>query len=98
MSTTPRGSEDMDERVQKIRNDELVGRGSCSVIDECYSNNELREMMDEEDVGVDGCVTWARRIQRRWLEQSLNYRCGEDDDPELLAWREWQEAEKKGRY
>jgi hypothetical protein len=32
-----------DEIVAAIRNDRLVGRGTCSVIDECYTDDELVE-------------------------------------------------------
>lgn len=49
--------------VAAIREDEEVGRGSCSVIDECYGEDELREAL--EDAGITTsrrAVAWARRL------------------------------------
>ena len=83
----------MDERVKAIRNDDLVGRGSCSSIDECYSDGELAQQLDDYSIHTPvAAVKWARESEGLWLEQGLNQRWGEDDDPQLLAYNEWQEA------
>lgn len=37
-----------DERVEAIRNDARIGRGTCSPIDECYSDAELIGELDAE--------------------------------------------------
>ena len=82
----------MDERVKAIRNDDLVGRGSCSSIDECYSDGELAQQLDDYSIHTPAAaVKWARESEGLWLENALNYRWGADDDPQLLAYNEWQE-------
>jgi len=83
----------MDERVKAIRNDALVGRGTCSSIDECYDDSELAQQLDDYSIHTPAAaVKWARESEGLWLEQGLNQRWGEDDDPQLLAYNEWQEA------
>lgn len=32
--------------VAAIRADKLVGRGTCSAVDECYGDNELDKLID----------------------------------------------------
>ena len=82
----------MDERIEAIRNDVMVGRGSCSSIDECYSDSELLEFINDDNVTTPRkAVAWARRWEGLRVENALNYRWGADDDPQLLAYNEWQE-------
>ena len=94
----------MDELIKAIRNDVMVGRGTRSSIDECYSDSELHELIGEhndqqrrycEGKGLVNtprqAVEWARRWEGMRVENALNYRWGADDDPELLAYNEWQE-------
>lgn len=86
----------MDACVAAIRSDKAVGRGSCSSIDEC---------MDRADIvgtlAVDGimdpakAVEWARDHERLFLEQGLNQRWGEDDDPQVGMMREFEEKCKE---
>ena len=83
----------MDERLKAIRNDGLVGRGTCSSIDECYDDIELIQQLDDNKLHTPAAaVKWARESEGLWVEQGLNQRWGEDDDPQLLAYNEWQEA------
>ena len=82
----------MDKRIEAIRNDAMVGRGSCSSLDECYSDSELLELISEDNISTPRkAVEWARRRASLQVENALNYRWGADDDPELLAYNEWQE-------
>ena len=56
--------------IQKVREDHLVGRGTCSVIDECYTDAELEEAL--RDAGIKGkieSVRWARRVERMYRER-----------------------------
>lgn len=46
--------------VEELRRDSRVGRGSCSVIDECYTDDELLEA-----VGETRSVVQAKKILRR---------------------------------
>ena len=85
----------MDARVQAIREHKLVGRGSCSSIDECMSDEELVQELDERKVGTaDEAVKWAVHHEDLFLEQGLNQRWGEDSDLQLLAYNEFQTAKK----
>jgi len=82
----------MDTRVDAIRNDPCVGRGSCASIDECYSDNELAELLDSCGVSSENdAVKWARDHESLWLEKGLNQRWGEDDDPQLKMWNDWKD-------
>lgn len=59
-----------DPRIKAIRDDVLVGRDTCSSIDECFSSDDLKEQMDEEDIGSpESAVRWARANELRWLEE-----------------------------
>jgi len=83
----------MDERVEAVRSDALVGRGSCSSIDECYDDSDLVEALDYAGISTPAAaVRWARESEGLHLEDGLNQRWGEDDDPQLLDYMEWQEA------
>lgn len=35
-----------DPRVAAIRADDLIGRGTCSVVDECWTDDEIIAMLD----------------------------------------------------
>lgn len=84
---------DMDGMVRAIRGDMLVGRGTCSSIDERMDDDDLRR-----ELALAGCATvrdalvWAREGEEGFLERGLNQRWGEDDDGQLAAWREFKAA------
>ena len=79
--------------VAAIRADKLVGRGTCSRIDECLEDADIRR-----ELALAGCATvrdalaWAREDEALFLEQGLNQRWGEDDDGQLAAWRRFKAA------
>ena len=79
-----------DTRVDAIRAHPLVGRGSCSAVDECMTDDEL--LAEVKDMTVDEAVEWALDDQELWLERGLNQRWGADDDPQLLAYNRFKEA------
>jgi hypothetical protein len=82
----------MNELIKAIRDDVMVGRGTCSSIDECYSDSELLELIDECNINTPrSAVEWARDSETLWLENALNYRWGADDDPQLLMYNKWME-------
>lgn len=78
--------------IAAIRKDPNVGRGSCSVVDECFGDKSLAAEL--EDTGfvhtVKDALKWAYTEQELWLERGLNQRWGEDDDPQLKSWEEWK--------
>ena len=83
----------MDPRVKAIREDALVGSGTCTSTNECYSDEELVRELDRYNILTPrAAVKFAREGEELHLEQGLNCRWGEDDDPQLLAYNKWQEA------
>ena len=81
-----------DPRVKAIRENKLVGKGSCSHIDECFEDDELSALLDKEHV-IDPslAVGWALDYEELFYEAALNTRWGEDDDAQVKAYREWKE-------
>lgn len=63
------------EMIAAVRSDVKVGRGTCSVIDECYGDRELAEAL--ADAGIDtvkGAVEWARDVERLFREREQEVR------------------------
>lgn len=51
--------------IAAIRADKIVGRGTCSVIDECYGEAELADLFERCEVTtVRGAIAEARRTHR----------------------------------
>lgn len=85
-----------DQLVAAIRADKVVGMGTCSRIDECYSDKELAMALAEDHITtVAEALKWAREDEGLFLEQGLNQRWGEDADPQLANFREFQAADKE---
>lgn len=83
----------MQSLIDAIRSDPKVGRGTCASIDECWDDEDLLEVFKEDKITTpEEAVTWARKLEGLFLEQGLNQRWGEDGDPQLLAWQEWNEV------
>lgn len=82
-----------DPRVEAIRAHPKVGAGSLTGIDEAWTDAELLEALDTAGIADPaGAVAWAVRVEGLHLEQALNARWGEDDDPQLKAWEEWNKS------
>ena len=78
-------------RVSAIREDVLVGSGSCSSIDECLTDTEVRNLLNEDGITTPyDAVSWARNKELFYLENATNYRWGSDDDPQLTAYRSFK--------
>ena len=85
-----------EEMVNAIRNNTLVGRGNCSRIDECVDNADLIVELSHYGVEtVEDAVKWALDDQEFFLEQGLDQRWGEDDDPQLVQYNAFMEARKQ---
>jgi len=76
---------DRERLIKAVRKDSVVGRGSCSSIDECYDDNDLWEVIGEAKSEAEA-VKLARENEELWLDQACDARWGEDDDPQL----EWK--------
>lgn len=80
-------------RVDAIRAHVLVGRGSCSSIDECYSDEDLIACMDGEGVettDIRAAVEWALNTEQMYLEQGTNASSGEEGCELVAAYREFK--------
>lgn len=76
--------------VSAIRNNAKVGTGSCTSVDECWSDKEIADELNSLGILTEeGAVEWALGVEGIFLEKGLNQRFGLDDDPQLLAWQEW---------
>lgn len=81
----------MDVRIEAVRNDPCVGRGTCTSTDECLSDDDLTWMLNADGIiSTQASVEWARDWEQVWMERSLNARWGEDSDPELKAYTTWE--------
>jgi hypothetical protein len=64
-----RGDELVDAMVAAVRDDHIVGRGTCSCIDETMSDIELVAAFDDWNVwSVSGALRVARRMHATWTE------------------------------
>jgi hypothetical protein len=75
-----------DKLIEAVRRDSVVGRGTCSSIDECYSDDELWEVISEAK-SEEEAVRIAREDEGLWLDRACDARWGEDDDPQL-GWKQ----------
>ena len=67
----------MDSRVKIIRDSKYVGRGSCSTVDECYSDNDLINKFDCEGIkSADEALELALEIEGLTLADTLNTKEG----------------------
>jgi hypothetical protein len=81
-----------DARVDAIRAHPLVGEGSCTTVDEALTDGELVEWLDEAGATtVEEAIAEAIDFEDLHMEKALNCRWGEDDDPQLKMYEDWQE-------
>lgn len=81
----------MDPRVVAIRVDVVVGKGSCSNIDECCEDRELVVDLDRNEINdPKEAVRYARKAFGLYLERGLDQRWGEEDDEQLTAWNKFK--------
>jgi hypothetical protein len=65
----------MQQMIDAIRADAVVGQGSCSVIDECYEDAELAQALaDAGAVTVKSALAWARNTCRLFREREQEVR------------------------
>lgn len=87
-------NKDMASLVRAIRAHDRVGEGTCTSIDECWSDAEIIEHLEMMDISTEqAAIEWAIETEGLFLEQGLNQRPGDDDDWQLLAWQEWNKAQ-----
>jgi len=80
------------DRIAAIRNHPKVGRGTCTSVDECWDDKDILDFLDNNNIlTLEAAIAWALDQEGLFLEQGLNQRWGEDDDPQLEEWRKWNE-------
>lgn len=76
--------------VSAIRNNKKVGYGTCTSVDECWTDKEIADELNSLGILTEeDAVKWALEVEGIFLEKGLNQRFGLKDDPQLLAWQEW---------
>jgi len=61
--------------IDAVRADTKVGVGTCSVIDECYSDQELWEAIENAQCNtVRAAVKWACGVERLFREREREVR------------------------
>ncbi len=76
--------------VSAIRNNKKVGTGSCTSVDECWSDKEIADELNSLGITAkDDAIAWAMKIEGLWIEANLNVRFGDDDDYQLKQWENW---------
>jgi len=80
-----------DARVIAIRADKLIGNGTYSFVDECLSALNIVEELDATNIKepVDAIIYFIK-AQNCQYERALGTRVGNEDDPELLLYNEWE--------
>lgn len=64
-----------DTRIIAIRNDQIVGRNSLSVIDECMTDEELLEELNEANITTpDEAVARARALDAAFWDREGDMR------------------------
>jgi len=80
--------------IAAIRKDLVVGRGTCSRIDECLDDKDLVKDLAGHGIStVTAALKWAREDEGLFREEGLNQRWGEDDDPQLKEYRDFTAAD-----
>ena len=83
-------------RIKAIREHRLVGNGSCTSVDECWTDAEILEFLDKYRIeSPEGAVKWALEQEGMWREKGLNCSSGEPDCPLVQSYRQW-EVDVKG--
>lgn len=60
----------MTEMVEAVRSDKIVGRNTCSCIDECLTDAELAEELTEAGAkSVEEAIAYARRSHDVFIER-----------------------------
>tara|TARA_R110000824_G_scaffold103508_1_gene245954 strand:+ start:132 stop:377 length:246 start_codon:yes stop_codon:yes gene_type:complete len=78
-------------RVRAIREHKRVGRGSCTYVDECWSDKDILAFLDKDGVTTaQGAVDWAIDSEGLIRDQGASCTSGEKDCPLVRAAEEWR--------
>lgn len=86
----------MDKRVEAVRADKLIGRGTCSVVDECCSEAEIIEELDDLKITSPlEAIKYYRELEGLHMDKMLDCRWGEDSDPEIKIAKDWEKRKEE---
>ena len=66
--------------IRAVRDDKIIGKGTCSVVDECYEDSELLDAVCFDWDGTERkrtpkqAVTEMRKVHRLQLEREREHR------------------------
>lgn len=79
-------------RIEAIRNDKRVGRGSCAYIDECWDDKDILKYLDSAGITTErGAIAWAYDTEGLVRDKGADCSSGEEDCPLVRASQEWKE-------
>ena len=82
----------MNEMIEAIRADKLIGKNTCSTVDECYSESDLADELRSMDITTPlEAVKWARELEGLQMDRMMDQRWGEDSDSEVKIKKDWDE-------
>jgi len=88
--------------IDAVMEHPLLGANPNSVIACALGPKGVREhledMFNDQELSSDKAIKEMVEYEDAQVEQALNCRWGEDSDPELLAYRAWQELKTKHHY
>lgn len=95
MKSKTREMAQKDARVQAIRKDHRVGLGTCTSIDECWSESEILEFLDDNNIkSAKAAVDWAYEQEGLFREKGANCSSEEPDCELIRSAKEWSEVMK----
>ena len=84
-----------DEMVAAILADPNVGKGTASVVSECYEVSDFKSAFKEENIkSVQEALDWAYEVEGLEREKGLNQRWGDDTDWQLEHYKDWQDKKR----
>ena len=86
----------MDPRVKAIRESKSIGRGTCSIANECMNDSDIIAELD--DIGItlpEEAVAHFILMEDFQMHRMMDQRWGEDSDIQVTIKNEW---EKKKDY
>lgn len=82
------------ELIDAIRKHPLIGRGTCTTIDECYDRAELWPAfgIPAGNMTLEAAINAAIESEDLRMDRMMDCRFGDDDDAEIAMKDEWETA------
>jgi len=85
--------ERLDEIIDAVMEHPLLGQNPNSVTSCALGRQGVKEhiVQNTESLTKHNAIKEMVELEDNYIEQALNARWGEDSDPQLIAYRAWQE-------